>query len=156
MMSSSSNSLSAKQKDCLRLVAQGRTSKEIAVEMRLSPSTVDTYLKTAISTLGAVNRRDAARKFLILEQSQKLGSQLEQVVEPIGISQTVGEPADEGEAASAPGGNFRLLRPPPVGGAANELGAAKRLLEVLRIACLMSVVVAGLVLFALGAIVVLS
>lgn len=52
------------QKRCLRLVAANRTSKEIAIEVGLTPMTVDQYLSRATAQLGAANRREAARILL--------------------------------------------------------------------------------------------
>lgn len=61
--------LTETQKMCLRLVAIGRTSKEIAIETGLSPQTIDQYLSRATQTLGAMNRRDAARRLIALENA---------------------------------------------------------------------------------------
>lgn len=55
--------LSESQRMCLRLVAENKSSKEIAIETGLSPQTVDQYLARAASLLGVSNRRDAARRF---------------------------------------------------------------------------------------------
>lgn len=51
------------QRTCLRLVARGRSSKEIAQETGLSYQTVDQYVSRAAATLRASNRREAARLF---------------------------------------------------------------------------------------------
>lgn len=54
--------LTPRERDCLRLVAQGNSSKEIAVELGgISPIVVDNYLKSATGKLGVRSRRDAAR-----------------------------------------------------------------------------------------------
>lgn len=55
-----SESLTPRQVECLRLVWERRTSKEIAAELGLSKGTVDTYIFEAVTALGARNRRDAA------------------------------------------------------------------------------------------------
>jgi DNA-binding CsgD family transcriptional regulator len=53
--------LSPRQRDCLRLVWERQaTSKEIAVELGISKSTVDGYIREAVEELGARDRRDAA------------------------------------------------------------------------------------------------
>ena len=49
---------------CLHLVARGYTSKEIAKELGLTPMTVDQYLHRAKKTVGAPDRRSAARRVL--------------------------------------------------------------------------------------------
>jgi DNA-binding CsgD family transcriptional regulator len=51
------------QKDCLRLVMQHFSSKEIARKLALSPHTVDKRLKLATAILGVSSRVDAARIF---------------------------------------------------------------------------------------------
>jgi len=54
--------LAPRQAECLRLVAAGLTSKEIAIELNIgSKHTVDGYIAEAVEHLGARNRREAAR-----------------------------------------------------------------------------------------------
>ena len=60
--------LTEPQKDCLRLVASLRSSKEIARILDISPHTVDQRLKRAQSILGASSRAEAARMFAKHEQ----------------------------------------------------------------------------------------
>lgn len=52
--------LTAKQRQCLRLVHTGQTSKQIAQTLAISSHTVDQRLRQAIHTLGVSNRREAA------------------------------------------------------------------------------------------------
>jgi DNA-binding CsgD family transcriptional regulator len=101
------------QKDCLRLVATGISSKEIAIRLKLSPKTVDTYVKQACDRLGTMNRRDAARQFLAEELSEKSRSEPPALVlfEPIEP-----EPAHTGE-----NGQPTKRGIPPVGGSPNDL-----------------------------------
>jgi DNA-binding CsgD family transcriptional regulator len=49
------------QLDCLRLVDQHLSSKEIAVELGISPHTVDQRIRQALHTLGVSRRAQAAR-----------------------------------------------------------------------------------------------
>lgn len=56
--------LSEGQKDCLRLVGQHFSSKEIARELKISPHTVDQRLKRATAILSANSRFDAARMLM--------------------------------------------------------------------------------------------
>ncbi len=63
------NKLSEGQKDCLRLVMQHLSSKEIARELSISPHTVDKRLKQSIATLHANSRFDAARLLAQIEAS---------------------------------------------------------------------------------------
>ena len=49
------------QLDCLRLVDQHLSSKEIAVELEISPHTVDQRIRQALGILGVERRTQAAR-----------------------------------------------------------------------------------------------
>ncbi|MEO8176239.1 MAG: helix-turn-helix transcriptional regulator [Sphingomicrobium sp.] len=53
--------LSAGQLDCLRLVDQHLSSKEIATELKISPHTVDQRIRLALHILGVERRSQAAR-----------------------------------------------------------------------------------------------
>jgi two-component system response regulator DesR len=53
--------LSDRERQILKRAGDGRTSAEIAADLRLSEGTVRNYLSEAISKLGAANRVDAAR-----------------------------------------------------------------------------------------------
>jgi len=59
---SSSSPLSARQTEVLRLIGDGRTSKEIGRDLAISPATVKVHIAQAMSALGATNRTDAAMK----------------------------------------------------------------------------------------------
>ena len=60
-MSDALNKLTDRQKDCLRLVVTGRSSKRIAEVLGISPGTVDQHLKAACKLLGQNDRGVAAR-----------------------------------------------------------------------------------------------
>lgn len=130
------------QKACLRLVSRGRTSKEIALETGLTPQTVDTYLKTAMSKLGAASRREAARCLEKYELSQELGSQ------PPGLV-TNGFVKQSHNTAEAVVGNL-WWRPPPLGGSLNTLSGSQRTFAVLRIAAISLAAVLALTLVIAG------
>jgi two-component system response regulator DesR len=53
--------LSDRERSVLQRAGDGRSSAEIAAELRLSEGTVRNYLSEAIAKLGAANRVDAAR-----------------------------------------------------------------------------------------------
>jgi two-component system response regulator DesR len=53
--------LSDRERAVLQRAGDGRSSAEIAAELRLSEGTVRNYLSEAIAKLGAANRTDAAR-----------------------------------------------------------------------------------------------
>jgi DNA-binding CsgD family transcriptional regulator len=70
--------LSRRQRECLRLMGELKSSKEIARELNIKPRTVDSYLATAVTILEATDRRHAARIFAEWDQfplPQKLPSQ---------------------------------------------------------------------------------
>jgi two-component system response regulator DesR len=53
--------LTDRERQVLRLAADGRSGPEIAAELHLSEGTVRNYLSEAISKVGGRNRVDAAR-----------------------------------------------------------------------------------------------
>jgi DNA-binding CsgD family transcriptional regulator len=53
--------LTAAQLDCLRLVDQHLSSKEIAAELGISPHTVDQRIRQSLAILGVARRSQAAR-----------------------------------------------------------------------------------------------
>jgi DNA-binding CsgD family transcriptional regulator len=53
--------LSERQRQCMNLVAQRHTSKEIGRVLGLSPSTVDNHIQAAMERLGARSRAEAVR-----------------------------------------------------------------------------------------------
>ena len=130
--------LSDRQKECLRLVGQGMSSKEIAQRVGLSPQTVDTYLKAAMARLNVANRREAARRFLESEASQLSASP----------SLAVELPLPDGQVGATAAGRYwaGLLLPPPLGGRPNELTAGARTFAALRIAAIGTVVVIAIAL----------
>ncbi len=56
--------LTAPQRECLRLVAELKSSKEIAIELGLSSHAIDARLKRTLATLGVSTRQEAARLYL--------------------------------------------------------------------------------------------
>lgn len=128
------NELSDSQKACLRLVAQGMSSKEIAIELSLSPSTVDTYIKHAMSRLGASNRREAARKYMENGLPQNFGSQPERLAEALLAAENGAQPVQvdpvsrEGQSLG-----WRAILPPPVGGKLNDRSASQRFWDACKV-----------------------
>lgn len=55
--------LSEKEQDALRLTLLGKTSKQIARELKVSPRAIDQRLDSARRKLGVAERNEAARKF---------------------------------------------------------------------------------------------
>lgn len=130
------------QRGCLRLVARGLTSKEIAQAIGLSPLTVDTYLKKAMDRVGIPNRKGAARAFMDWEQSQQLGSPADNLA-------NLSDQQDLPHTASA-GGWYEKVMPPPLGGSVNDKGPAERSIEMLKIAAYAVILVAALTLVIAG------
>jgi DNA-binding CsgD family transcriptional regulator len=67
--------LTDKQRDCLRLVSQNYSSKEIGRKLGVSPFAVDQRLRIAIRNLDVSNRFEAARMLTSVEQEAGLISQ---------------------------------------------------------------------------------
>jgi DNA-binding CsgD family transcriptional regulator len=59
--------LTARQRDCLRLVMQHQPSKEIARTLGISPNTVDQHIRAAMIILGAATRVAAAKSLFAYE-----------------------------------------------------------------------------------------
>ncbi len=59
--SADADPLTDRERQILQRAGDGRSSAEIAAELRLSEGTVRNYLSEAIAKLGAANRTDAAR-----------------------------------------------------------------------------------------------
>jgi DNA-binding CsgD family transcriptional regulator len=79
------SALTAQQKECLRLVAQHLSSKDIAKVLGTSPHTVDNHIKAAIQKLGVKSRREASRKYVEFERNcdyRELASQPPAIVKP--------------------------------------------------------------------------
>jgi DNA-binding CsgD family transcriptional regulator len=83
--------LSRGQLDCLLLVDQHLSSKEIAAELNISPHTVDQRIRMALQTLG-VERRTQAARIVALRHSpyQRLIHQSPHVVVPAPAEQSAG------------------------------------------------------------------
>lgn len=54
--------LSPRENEVLKLLAAGRTNKEIAAALRLEAGTIKTHIKSLFTKLGATTRTEAARK----------------------------------------------------------------------------------------------
>ena len=70
MVTSPFDQLSPRQRDCLRLVAELKDSQQIGYELGISPRTADSYLREAVTLLGARNRRHAASLLRANEAAQ--------------------------------------------------------------------------------------
>ena len=135
-------SLSEGQKTCLRLVARGMSSKEIAKETGLTPQTVDTYVKAALARTGASNRREAARQLVAWELSQQSGSPSAAIAAP--------SPQADDYVQTGAKGWRGPLRLPPVGGGFHDLNWAQKSYQALLVAVVAAAVVVALALAIAG------
>lgn len=82
--------LTPQERECLRLVAQQRSSKEIASELGISKASVDTYCNRARAKLGVASRRDAAQ--LVLFQDTASAAPAVAAQQPSPSSEAVARP----------------------------------------------------------------
>lgn len=142
--------LSEGQKQCLRLVSQLKTSKEIARDLDISPHTVDQRIKVAIRTLGVESRAEAAR-LLGESEAEQAGTSYQGLVYPSpDIAGHAGKAAhraqDDGVDADPPvaqgsaheelaaGSGLEGEAEPPRSRGHNDLNAWQRLAVILAIA----------------------
>lgn len=150
MTSSSLAELTDGQKQCLRLVGQHLTSKEIARKLGISHFTVDQRLDSARRKLNAHSRKDAVRIFMTMEQ--------ECLSEPF-----VYEPSDiaaQGEVhipnlpPKGRTGIFAVaaarISVPPIGGKRHHLPKREILVQSLNIAFFSTLLIALVVIILTG------
>ncbi|MCW1382897.1 helix-turn-helix transcriptional regulator [Novosphingobium sp. KCTC 2891] len=126
--------LTARQADCIALVAKGLSSKEIGRELGISPSTVDNHIATAMHQFGFANRNAVARWYRQSHES----------------------PADDHHA----GGRNMSQEPSRrgtglpntfvVGGIRNSLSLKERILSVAQVSILSIMATSAIVTFVLG------
>lgn len=120
--------LTERQKGCLRLVAQGYTSKEIGRYLGISPATVDNHIRLSLEVLQVESRAEAARLLTAAEANQPLTSQAQTLAEPR-IPMAIEVPTDR------PSRWWHWLVP-PLGGQRNELSSEAKIFAILRVAVL--------------------
>ena len=134
--------LSERQSQCLMLAGEGFSSKEIAQQINLSPSTVDNHIAAAIDRLGAKNRVEAVR--FLLEQVNSTHKEASLIEPATG-------PHQENQRD-----RFRLNSLPSLGGRPNTLSVRDRLYSILQIAALSVAVCSAIILTIAGVVYVLS
>jgi DNA-binding CsgD family transcriptional regulator len=147
------------QKACLILVAQGGSSKEIGPRLGLAYRTVDQYVNDAQHSLGATDRRDAARVMLsILEDGElkKLQQKFPALVGLIPSTSMRPRTQSRGRVGGSWLAAISFLFPPPLAGGSHELNPVSKLAEMARAANLLAVIVVGLILLFAGALRLLS
>jgi DNA-binding CsgD family transcriptional regulator len=146
------NKLSDVQKQCLRLTAEGRSSKEIAPVVGLTHQTVDQYLHRARVILNAENRRDAARIFAEIERATPFkGFELKPPIVESPRDSGISEIPIERQPAQP-----KLLDLPSIGGPPNDLTRTQRLIAIGKIALFLMIIVLAMVLLIKGTFIVLS
>ena len=121
--------LSPRQRECLRLVYNRKSTKEIASELGLAEGTVNTYLAEAVQLLGAKNRRHASE---ILAELESDTSPDKMQSENVGVSAVAPPPA---HPASSGGLHFSDLLPLRTQGAdGNDLNVLTRFGWIIAIA----------------------
>lgn len=137
-MENATKRLTERQRDCLRLVGQGYTSKEIGRQIGISPVTVDNYMREALSILRVGTRAEAAR-MLALASDQSL----------MGQSQPLAQPGLQAQPSALAIGrrSWPTLMFPPLGGSRNTYDEGHKTFAILAVAILSF---AGLVALTLG------
>lgn len=128
--------LTERQRQCMVLVAEGLTSKQIARQLGISPSTVDNHVRAVIVHLSAANRLDAARIVVSWINDSSSGDS-----QPDSANSNAGA-----EMSVEQGGEVRGLVTglPPFGGFRNTTAISKRFLHVAQVALLGTMVFAAL------------
>jgi DNA-binding CsgD family transcriptional regulator len=122
--------LSPRERECLRLVAQFKTSKEIERELGIAKSTIDGYLAEAVRKLGARDRRHAA---LLLAAHEDRSPQAQSGPDPARVA----VPVAAVPAPDPPGGRSEWRSVLPVrrkGARHNPLSPQQRALWIVLLA----------------------
>lgn len=145
------DSLTPKERDCLRLVDHDRKSAVIAAELGIAVPTVETHLRSARAKLGGVSRFVAARMLLEHEARQSMTSQ-EMTIVPAGATRAVPIPGRSDAIGSQPlvmadarpvfDTGFEQMPVQPPRAPRTSLNALNRL--ALMAFCLLALVVAGI------------
>ena len=117
--------LSPRQRDCLRLIYDRKSTKDIAAILDLSPGTVSGYCAEAIQVIGARNRIDAAEQF---EAYERKPAPFDQYPQSGGVvSEAVSRPTSSQEEV-APWRHWLPVR--TRGAEGNETGIIARLVWI--------------------------
>lgn len=151
--------LSEGEKQCLRLVAQGFNSKEIARQLHVSEHTVDQRVRTSLRKFGVPTRKEAARLFVsALQPSAQTDTYQPLIYQPEPLASDP-EPAPSPVQPDRPDVQTKrnsilqriLAFGPPLGGSTNELSADGRILAMIRAAVFTGVGLVTLLLLIAGA-----
>lgn len=153
--------LTPRQRECLRLVRDLQSTKQIAITLGIKPATVNGYLDDAVALLGARDRRAAALAFADFEKSSPENIRGESIrfelnirpdpssalgnEEPLTSASPMREDRVEFDPRVSGPTSRRSSRPWSVGGMRNDLTMTERLLWCLAIATAMLVAFGSLV-----------
>lgn len=120
--------LTERQRECLRLVGQGYSTKQIARILGKRPPTIETHIRAVLVRLQLQDRSEAARMLIAREaHHQSLISQLEPLAGP--------ELPEQPEASAGLWWHlWSTMNIPPIGGRENELGTADRVKSIVTTA----------------------
>ncbi|MBK63367.1 MAG: hypothetical protein CL575_10590 [Altererythrobacter sp.] len=133
--------LTPRQMDCMRLVKNGLTSKQIARELGISPRTVDQHIGTVIEILQVNNRMAAVTRLQQIELENRQGQDITTPKQFVTEIEPERRP-DRIAAVSSPGiepervGPGRTSTFPALGGRTNTASRSQRLRWMIRIAIL--------------------
>ena len=150
------NQLSPAQCECLRLVAKGRRSKEIAIITGFAPATVDIYVSKAARMLGVKSRREAALLLLRWERQTDINLifPISRPGAPVDYRNSAVDIAASEAGETGDGFHVRvsdLVSLPPIGGRENDLSHAGRLKAAWKVALFSAMaLVAGALIFRIG------
>ena len=131
--------ITRRQMQCLNLVRQGKSSKEIARILGLSPSTVDNHLQAVLSKIGSQNRMEAAKMFFSLREGQgdeflveEISDEKPNETEPlyVRLHDEGGNPPQNGSFISS------MFSLPPIGGKPVKMSVRKRYYHVVQLTLL--------------------
>ncbi|MDF8334759.1 response regulator transcription factor [Novosphingobium cyanobacteriorum] len=127
--------LTQRQADCIARVAQGLSSKEIARELGISPSTVDNHIASAMHQFGFANRNAVARWYLEYRESMAAAETVQ------------GDRPDQPQSNSK---SYFRVRIPTIGGIRNSLSLKERLFAIVQVMIVSTMVASTLISFVLG------
>ena len=131
--------LTERQKDCLRLVGQGYTSKQIGPQLGITHVTVDNYIRAALDLLQVENRAEAARLLRAHELDQSLIHQPQPLAD-MPVEPAIPRSTEEGSRSWL----SRLV--PPLGGRRNTYTPEGKALAILAVAIVGLSTLVGLIL----------
>jgi len=127
--------LTERQADCVARVARGLSSKEIARELGISPSTVDNHVASAMHQYGFSTRAAVARWYMEQVNDASPTPLLDN--ETLLIANTVSKPN-------------KVFAMPPLGGGANTLTLKQRFFSVSQVVIVSIMVASSVITFVLG------